>query len=137
MEVVEDLIAADGVHIGIEAGAHMEVVALQGVALPLGQGVHHLAVGADVGHVEGDGTLIAVEVVVEAGGLLHKQRGGNPPQIQGITEIFLKILLDKFDCALGLVDRQGRMISRGNHDFGHARSSFFMMMFFAVQKDAT
>ena len=52
-------------------------------------------------------------------------------------EFIEKILLDKFDCALGLVDRQGRMISRGNHDFGHARSSFFMMMFFAVQKDAT
>ena len=48
------------------------MVALQGQALPFGQGVHHLAVDAHIGDVKGHRALYAVEVIVEAGAAVHE-----------------------------------------------------------------
>ena len=60
VQVVDLFVAPDGVHIGEEALADVELVALEGKALPLGQRLHDLGVGADVGDIEGDGALDAV-----------------------------------------------------------------------------
>ena len=48
VEVVHVLVAADGVHVAVEALAHAEAVIFQGLALPLGQRLHHLCFGAAV-----------------------------------------------------------------------------------------
>ena len=58
--------------------------------LPLGQGVDHLGIPPGGGDVEGDGPLHAVEVVVEAGGRLHKQGGGDPAEVEVAAEGVLK-----------------------------------------------
>ena len=90
MEIIQLLIPADGVHVGVQPLAHGELVAVQGHALPLGQGVDHLGVPARVGHVEGHGPLHAVQIVVQAGGRLHKQGGGHPAQVERTAQIVLK-----------------------------------------------
>ena len=90
VEVVQVLVPADGVHVGVEALAHLELVALQSQALPLGQGVDHLGGAFHAVDVEGHGALHAVQVVVEAGGGGHKQGGGHPVQTQGAGQLVLK-----------------------------------------------
>ena len=82
VEVIGDFIPADGVHVGDQALAHGEVVVVQGHALPLGQGVDHLGIPAGGGDVKADGTFHAVQIVVQAGGGLHEQGGGDPAQAQ-------------------------------------------------------
>ena len=90
MEIVQFLVPADGVHVGVQPLPHRELVAVEGQALPLGQGVDHLGVPPRVGHVEGHRALHAVEVVVQAGGRLHKQGGGHPAQVERTAQIVLK-----------------------------------------------
>ena len=84
----------------------------------------HLGIDAHVGDVELDRPLISVEVVVEAGILFHKQRGGNPPQIEGMTEIHLEIALDELNGPLHFVDGEGRMIALGEKYLTHRNTSF-------------
>ena len=65
MDVVQILLVpADGVHVGVETLAHMEAVALQCKALPLGKRVDHLTVLSHTGNIELDGAFHAVEVVI-------------------------------------------------------------------------
>ena len=60
VQVVDLFVTSDGVHIGEEALADVELVALEGKTLPLGQRLHDLGVGADIGDIEGNRTLDAV-----------------------------------------------------------------------------
>ena len=124
VKVVHLLIPADGVHVGVEAGALRELVPLQGQALPLGQGVDHLPVGAHVGNVEGDRAFHAVEVVVQAGAAVHEQRGGHPVEVQPHAQAVLELLMDQFDGPLQLVVAEGHPVAGGNGGFTHGRKSF-------------
>ena len=117
MQIVQRLIAADGVHVRIDALAHAEVVFLQGIALPLRQRVHHLAPLAHGGHIERHGALIAVQ----AGIRLDEQRRGHAAQIQRIGQLLLKIVLDKFDGHLHVVYAQRRAIALRNKNTVHVR----------------
>ena len=121
VQVVQRFVPADGVHIGIDALAHAEVVLLQGEALPLGQRVHHLALLAHGGHVEGDGALVAVEVVVQTGGLLDEQRCGHPAQVQRVGQLLLEVVLDEFNGHLHVVHAQRRAVALGNVNLVHVR----------------
>ena len=120
VEVVHLLVAADGVHVGEQALAGLEVIALQRQALPLGQGVHHLTGGAHIGDIKGNRALHAVEVVVQTGILLHEQRSGNPAQIQRLPQIHLKIALDELDSPLHLIGGQRRLVAGRDRQFAHA-----------------
>ena len=60
VEVVGDLVPADGIHVGDQTFPHREVVVVQGHALPLGQGVDHLGLPPGGGNVKGDRPLHAV-----------------------------------------------------------------------------
>jgi len=124
VDVVQLLIAADGVHIGIEALAHAEIIAFEGIALPLGQGMHHLALLAHGGHIEGDGALKAVEVIVHAGGFLDKQRSGYAAQIQRVGKLLLEIVLDEFDGHLHFIDAEGTSVAFGDKYLVHFLPSF-------------
>ncbi len=64
VDVVQLLVPADGVHVGVQPGTLLELIPFQGQALPLGQGVDYLALGSNIWNVEGHGTLHAVEVVI-------------------------------------------------------------------------
>ena len=119
VEVVDLFVAADGVHVGEQALADLEVVALERKTLPFGQRMNDLGIGADVGNVKGDGTLDAVEVVVQTGIFIHEQRSRNPAEIEGIAQIDLKIALDEFDGALHFIDRQRGVVVLRDIDFAH------------------
>ena len=81
--------------------------------------MNDLGIGADVGNVKGDGTLDAVEVVVQTGIFIHEQRSRNPAEIEGIAQIDLKIALDEFDGALHFIDRQRGVVVLRDIDFAH------------------
>ena len=123
VEVVHFLIPADGVHVRIEAGAQLELIALEGQTLPLGQGVHHLAVSAHIGDIEGHRTLHTVKVIVQARFSVHKQRGGHTMQIQPHRQAVLELLMDQLDGPLQLVVGQRHLIPGGNGQFTHVSSS--------------
>ena len=52
MEVVHDLVAADGVHVGDQTLAGAEAVARKGIALPFCQRMDDLRFHTDVGDIE-------------------------------------------------------------------------------------
>ena len=86
MEIVQILVPADGIHVGVQALAGVELIALQSQTLPLGQRVDHHGGVVHGPDVEGDGALHAVEVVVEAGAGLHEEGSGDPAQIEGTAQ---------------------------------------------------
>ena len=119
VEVVQFLITADGVHVAVQTLAHTEAVVLQGLALPLGQRLHHLCFGAAVLDVKGDLALHAVQVVVQAGGGLQEQRRRHAVQVQRGTQGVGKQPLHRADGALGVVQVQrGRVVFRDD-DLAH------------------
>ena len=120
VEVVHLLVAADGVHIGEQTLAGLEVVALQRQTLPLGQGMHHLALCAHIRDIEGHRALHAIEVIVQTRILLHEQGSRNAPQIERLPQIHLEIALDELDCALHLIGRQRRFVPSRDRHFAHA-----------------
>ena len=124
MEIVGLFVAPDGVHVGEEALSGVELIALQGQTLPFGKRMDNLRLRTDVGDVEADGALIAVEIVVEAGALLDKQRCGYAAQIECIAQIDLKIAFDEFNCTLQFVDRQRRPVTGGDGELAHMANSF-------------
>ena len=84
-----------------------------------------LRVDADIWDVKGDGTLDAVEVVIEAGIFIDKQRCGHPAQIERIAQIHLKIALDELDCPLQLINAERSMIILRNGQLAHMTNLTF------------
>ena len=119
MEVIHLFIAANGVHVGEQALANVELVALERQTLPLSQRVHHLCHAAHIGDVESHRTLETIEVIVKARLIINEQGSGDAAQIQRLTQIHLEIALDKLDGPLHLIDRQGRFVTLGNDNFAH------------------
>ena len=112
MEIIEHiLVAADGVHVGIETLSGIEVVAVERHALPLGEGLHDLRLLAGLQDIERDRTLIAVEVVVQAAGLLEKQRRGHAKQVQVRGELILKQTLEQADGLLRIVNAEQALVA--------------------------
>ena len=93
VEVVHLLVAADGVHIGIEPLAGGEAVGTEGEALPFGERVDDLGGFMGLGDVEADGALDAVEVVVKAGVRVDEQGSGHAAQTERVCEIFFEAAL--------------------------------------------
>jgi len=111
MQVVENLIPADGVHVRIEALMDLEAVFLQRIALPLGQRLHDFdALVRHIHQIKGDRSLDAVQVVVQAAFLFHEQRGADAGQMQLLADLLLEGVADILDGLLGLADVQGRFI---------------------------
>ena len=119
VEVVQLLVPADGVHVGVKPLSHREMVAVEGHALPLGQGVDHLGVLLGKGYVKGHRPFHAVEVVVEAGLGLHKEGGGYSAEVQRPGESVLKDPLQKTDGLLGVIEVEGGGVALGNDGLGH------------------
>jgi len=94
VQVIQLLVAADGVHVGVNALAGMDVVAVERHALPLGQRMNDLRVCVRARNIESDRAFHAVEVVVQAGIRLDEQRRGHAAQIQFAGKRILKHALD-------------------------------------------
>ena len=111
VEVVQILVPADGVHVGIEASPGLEAIGPQGPALPFGQRLHHLDVLAHGENIKLHRALHAVEVVVEAALQGDEQGGGDPLQVERHGEIPLEIVLDHLDPFLRVANIQPGMIA--------------------------
>ncbi len=128
VNVVQLLVPADGVHVGVQPLPHRELVAIEGHALPLGQRVDHLGLPPGEGDVKGDGALHAVQVVIQAGGCLHKQGRRHPAQTQGTPQIVLKQPLEQADGLLGIIQVQAGGIPRRDDGDGHTLFSFAVVI---------
>ena len=106
VQIVHDLVAPDRVHIGDQPLARADLIAAEGIALPLCEGMHHLRLRADIGNVKRDGALVAVQIIIQAGSLLDKQRRRHAQQIQCTAKVFLEIVLDVLNGTLRLIDRK-------------------------------
>ena len=124
VNVVHFLIAADSVHIGIEALTLVETVTLQRKALPLSQRVHNLAIHTHIGNVKLNCALHTVQVIIQTGIIRNKQRSRHTAQIQCIAQIGLKRVLNKCDGPLQFIVRQGRGVTLGNVQFAHENLPF-------------
>ena len=113
MEIVEHLVAADGVHIGVKPGAGREAVARERETLPFRQRVDDLHVGAEVEDIELHRPFDAVEVVVEAGLGLYEEGCGHTRQFEAARELPLKGVLRQLDGDLSLHNVQlGKIVLR-------------------------
>ena len=119
MGVIHLFVPADGVHIREQTLAHIELIFLQRQALPLGQRMHHLGVGTNIGDVEGNGALDTVEVIVQTRILINEQGSRHPAQIQCLTEVDLEIALDELNGALHFVHGKRRFVPFRNNDLTH------------------
>ena len=106
--VVEEVVLADGPHVGQEALADPVAELLERRALPLGGGLHDLGVDRVLVVVVGDVELdrpalaVAVEHVVDARLDVDDERNLDHVQVQLLAEIALDVVLDYVDGLLGL-----------------------------------
>ena len=124
MDIIQALVAADGVHIRHQALAGVEIIPLEGVALPFGQGVDDLTLRADGGDVKADRALVAVEIIIQARGFFYKKRGGDTLEIERMAQIALEISLNKLNRALCFIDCQRILIAGRNITLVHIHAFF-------------
>src|ERR1039458_9676098 len=124
--VVEEIILADGAHIGAEAFALLHAEALEGDAFPLGGGLNHLGVDgvhvAVVRNVELDRSAgaIAVEIIVHTAIDIDDQRDGDHHEVELLAEVSLDIILGGEDGLLGVlgVQQGGIILRKDSFEFG-------------------
>ena len=125
VEVVELLVAADRIHIRHKAVADEKAVVVQRQPLPLRQRVHDLRVQRGGGDVERDRALDAVQVVVQAGRRVDKQRRGHALQVQCGADFDEENIFDQADRLLRLIKAEARRITFRNGNPVHNNHPFF------------
>ena len=120
VDIIQFLIPTDGVHIGIQSLAGLKAVAEKRQALPLGQRMDDLRLPPDIRHIKGDGALHAVQIVIEARGSFHKQRGRDTAEVQIAAQRILKQPLDQTDGFLGIVQRKTAVVPLRNEYLAHS-----------------
>ena len=133
MDVVGHLVAADGVHIGIQPLARAETVQFQSVALPFCKRMDNFQPLARA-EIKGHRALHAVEIVVQTACGIYKQRSGHADQVQLGCKIALKKVLHLFDGIFGLPQRKEGLIVLRNHQVCHELVSFMWVCFVSLQK---
>ena len=79
VQVIQLLIPADCVHVGVEAFTGLKAVLLKGHTFPFGKGVDNLqGLAGKPQHIKVHGPLRAVQVVIQSAAALHEQGRGYP-----------------------------------------------------------
>ena len=108
MQIVQLLIAADRVHIGVDAMTRLDAVLTERHSLPFCQRLYdfHFQL-VDILQSERHAAFHAIQIIIEAGFRVHEQRRGYAAQVQTICQFLLEIVFDFFDRSLALhqVDR--------------------------------
>ena len=121
MQVVHVVIAADRVHIGVDAGAGFIAVVPERMALPLGEALDDLCLPFHVFHGEMDFSFDTVQVVVETAGLCHHQRCGDTVEVQRLAEFELECIFHGLDRILRLPLTEFALISFRIDRIDHSR----------------
>ena len=111
MDIIRILVAAYGVHVGIDTLAGLEAVVLEGAALPLCERLDYFNIAVHILYVERHRALNAVQCIVESGIRAHEKRRGDAGQVELNCEIPLKEILDLLDSHLSLPDIKQGLIS--------------------------
>ena len=106
MGVVCIVIAADSVHIGVDAFACIVAVAVESHTLPLCKRLNDLGFRGNFLNVEIDLALNAVEVIVYTAALSYDKGSRNSVQSQCKRESLLKNVLDVFDSVMSFSQRE-------------------------------
>src|SRR5699024_7433778 len=128
VQIVDDLISADGIHISIDAFIYLEAIAFERHALPFGQRVHDLHITFDITDIKGDRTLYAIEVIIETAVFADKQRRGYTHQVQMIRQPAFKQILHIFDGNLrrDVIQFVFIIMREDQSSFVHGFSPFFL-----------
>ena len=114
VQVVQLLVPADGIHIGIQTATGLKAVFTQRPALPLCQRLDDLDfVFGHIQQVKLHRALHAGQVVVKTALQGDEQRGRDPFQVQSHGQIPLEIILDHLNSFLGLTHAQPGGIALG------------------------
>ena len=103
MEVVHFLVTPYCVHIGVYTLADMEAVLLEREALPFCKRVNHLGSASRFLNFKGNGSFIAVEVVVQTPAVIDKEGSGRSFEVERLAEIYFKASFYKTDGGLSLI----------------------------------
>ena len=98
MDIVQLLVGADGVHVGIKPVARRDLVGAQLDPFPFGQRLHYF--GPRTAHIldgKAHRPFHAAQVVVDPGTGKYEQGGGNAAQVQLFAQNTLESVLDLFD----------------------------------------
>ena len=123
MKVVQLLVSAYRVHVGIDAEARLNAVLRQGEPFPLRERVDNL--GGPVAHVldgERHRPLHSVEVIVDAEALQDEKRRGDTAEPELCREILLEEVLDPLDALLGVPDVEKRPVALRCNKSAHLKS---------------
>ena len=128
VDVVQFLVGAYGVHVGIDAVARLYAILRQGEPLPFGQRVYHLGLYvAEVEYGEGDGALHAVEVVVHTQALQHEEGCCDALQPQFGAQVLLEEVFNQFDALLRLTLIEQSLVSCRFNQFTHTLKFSFLL----------
>ena len=97
VQVIQGFISADGVHIGIQTLAGAEIITIQCHAFPLCQRMNNLCGCACCGNFKAYGAFYAAEIIVQTCMGVNEQRGGNTFQIQCLSQMFFKSVVNHAD----------------------------------------
>ena len=125
MDVIDRLIAADGVHISVKSVPDFKFVAGKRHALPFRQGLNDLRVAADSRNIKADRAFDSVQIIVQAGFFGDEQRGSDTLQMQACGELILEGVFYVGDGSLNLVNVQRWLITlRNSNVMIHMKISF-------------
>ena len=119
VQVVQFLVPANGVHVGVKTYSGNKAIVMEGLPLPLGQTMYHL--GGSSGLPDGKfyRPLHTVQVVVEAGVGFQEKGSTYPVKGQGPAKVVLEQLLDQADGPLGVIKAQQGTVPLGHKGFAH------------------
>lgn len=114
--VIEEVVLADGAHVGAETFAETHAEIAKSGSLPLGGGLNDLSIDgmliAIIGNVELNGSAgtIAIEHVVDAAFDVHEKRHGDHDEVQLFAEMVLDEAFNGEDGFLGIAAIEGAAV---------------------------
>jgi hypothetical protein len=116
VQVVEDLVGPDRVHVRVEPLARRKPIVGERHAFPFGQRLHDLPLFLHRLDRETRGLLDAIQVIVDPGVAQHDERRRHPGEIEGPGQISLEQILDEFDGFLALAQRERLFVAGGDRE---------------------
>src|SRR5581483_10974638 len=121
--VIEEVVFADGAHVGADALANLAVELLQRDAFPLGGSLHYLGIDGVLATIirdvelDGSARTVAIQHVVDAALDIDNQRDFHHEQIKFLAEIVFDVALHVENGLLGFLRGEERMIIGGENAF--------------------
>ena len=123
MVVIQEIVLADGAHVGADALANSAIELLESDPLPLGCGLHHLRVdGMQVAIIRNmelnrGARAVAIQHVVDAALHIHDERNFDHHQVEFLAQVVFDVAFHLEDGLLGLFRGQQGAVTPGQNFF--------------------